>query len=47
MFDLAIRMRVPLPTNFEPNGALPTAALRSTYLKVDSAVNEMLGAVVE
>jgi hypothetical protein len=47
LFDLAVGMRVPLPSNFEPNGALPTAALRGTYLKVASAVNKMLGAIVE
>ena len=45
--DLAIGMRVPLPPGFQPNGALPPAALRSTYLKMDSAVNKMLGGVVE
>ena len=47
LHDLAIGMRVPLPTDFKPNGTLPIAALRSTYLKVSSAVNRMLGGIVE
>ena len=40
-------MHVPLPTEFKPNGTLPIAALRSTYLKVSLAVNRMLGRIVE
>ena len=47
LYDLAVGMRVPLPVDFEPNGTLPLAALRSTYLRVDSAVNKMLGGIVE
>ena len=47
LLDLAIGMRVPLPADFKPNGTLPIAALRSTYLKVSSAVNKMLGGIVE
>ena len=47
LFDLAVGMRVPLPADFEPNGTLPSAALRSSYLKVDTAVNKMLGGMVE
>ena len=47
LFDLAVGMRVPLPTGFKPNGSLPVAALRGTYLKVSSAVNKMLGGIVE
>ena len=47
LHDLAIGMRVPLPTDFVPNGTQPSAALRSTYLKVDTAVNKMLGSIVE
>ena len=47
LYDLAVGMRVPIPVGFEPNGALPLAPLRSTYLKVDSAVNKMLGGIVE
>ena len=30
-----------------PNGTQPSAALRSTYLKVDTVVNKMLGSIVE
>ena len=47
LHDLAIGMRVPLPTDFVPNGTQPSAALRSTYLKVHTAVNKMLGGIVE
>ena len=43
MSDLAEGMRVPLPSNFKPNGKMPTAALRSTYRKVESAVNNAGG----
>ena len=47
LYDLAEGMRVPLPPGFLPNGKSPTARLRGTYLKVHTAVNKMLGEVVE
>ena len=47
MFDLAEGMRVPIPFGFKPNGKTPTTGLRETYLKVHSAVNRMLGEVVQ
>ena len=47
LFDLAVGMRVPRPTGNKPNGSQPVAALRSTYLKVSSAMKKMLGGIVE
>ena len=47
MFDLADGMRVHLPEGFEPNGMMERSPLRSTYVAVATAVNKMLGAVVE
>ena len=47
MFDLAEGMRVPLPEGFTPNGLLPRTPLRPTYESVATAVNRMLGDVVE
>ena len=47
MFDLAEGMRVPLPEGFTPNGLLPRTPLRPTYESVSTAVNRMLGDLVE
>ena len=47
LHDLAVGMRVPLPTGFKPNGTMSIAALRGTYLKVSPAVNMLLGSIVE
>lgn len=35
-------MRVPLPTDFQPNGQFPRVKLRALYLRTQSAVNKML-----
>ena len=40
-------MKVHLPDGFTPNGNLPRTPLRSTYESVSTAVNKMLGAVIE
>ena len=47
LYDLAEGMRVPLPAGFSPNGAGPAAALRGTYMRVHTAVDRMLGDVVQ
>ena len=47
MTDLADGMRVHQPTNFSPNGRNPQLPLRATYVSVASAVNKMLGEIVE
>ncbi len=47
MCDLAGGMHVHRPSGFIPNGQSPRTALRATYLSVSSAVNKMLGDVVE
>ena len=47
MFDLAKGMKVHLPVGFEPNGKRERPKLRKTYVEVATAVNKMLGAVVE
>ena len=47
LYDLAEGMRVHLPPGFKANGKEPPAALRATYVKVHTAVNRMLGDVVQ
>ena len=47
MVDLAEGMRVHLPENFVPNGKHDMSPLRESYLRVSSAVNRMLGGLVE
>jgi hypothetical protein len=47
MFDLAKGTKVHLPVGFEPNGMRERPSLRKTYVEVATAVNKMLGAVVE
>ena len=47
MFDLAEGMRVPRPEGFVPNGKEVGGALRETYVKVHTAVNRLLGDVVQ
>lgn len=42
LFGLAEGMRVPLPSDFQPNGQFPRIKLRALYLKTQSAVNKML-----
>ena len=45
--DLIDGMRVAIPEGFVPNGNQPRSPLRSSYEAVSSAVNKMLGAVIE
>ena len=47
MTDLADGMRVHQPKNFTPNGRSPQSPLRATYVSVASAVNKMLGDIVQ
>ena len=47
MLDLAEGMRVALPEGFTPNGLHPCSPLRTSYETVSSAVNKLLGAIVE
>ena len=47
MLDLVNGMRVHLPVSFVPNGKQPRTPLRSTYELVASAVNKMLGTLIE
>ena len=47
MFELVDGMKVHRPEGFTPNGAHPRTPLRSTYESVATAVNKMLGAIVE
>ena len=47
LYDLAEGMRVPLPPGIIPNGRSTTARLRGTYLRMHTAVNKILGDVVE
>ena len=47
MMELVGGMKVHRPEGFTPNGASPRTPLRSTYESVATAVNKMLGAVVE
>jgi hypothetical protein len=47
MFDLAKGMKLHLPVGFKPNGMRERPTLRKTYVEVASAVNKILGAVVE
>lgn len=47
MRDLVKGMKVHLPDGFVPNGKFPRTPLRSTYEEVATAVNKMLGAVIE
>ena len=47
MFDLAEGMRVPRPEGFVPNGKAVGGALRETYVKVHTAVNRLLGDMVQ
>ena len=47
MIDLAGGMRVQFPQGFTPNGTSVQTALRATYLSVSSAVNIMLGDIIE
>ena len=47
MLDLAEGMRVALPEGFTPNGLQPRSPLRTSYETVSSAVNKLLGAVIE
>ena len=46
LLDLAEGMRVPRPEGFVPNGKLPLAPLRPSYLKVARAVNKMIASTV-
>ena len=46
LLDLAEGMRVPRPEDFVPNGKLPLAPLRPSYLKVAGAVNKMIASTV-
>ena len=45
--ELVSGMHVPLPAGFTPNGQDTPTPLRSTYVAVAPAVNEMLGEVVQ
>ena len=47
MTDLVDGMRVAIPEGFVPNGNQPRSPLRASYEAVSSAVNKMLGAVIE
>ena len=47
MIDLAGGMRVHFPQRFTANGKSVQTALRATYLSVSSAVNKMLGDIIE
>ena len=47
MMELVGGMKVHRPEGFTPNGSHPRTPLRSTYESVATAVNKMLGAVVE
>ena len=47
MIDLAGGMRVHFPQRFTANGKSVQTALRATYLSVSSAVNIMLGDIIE
>ena len=47
MADLAEGMRVAIPEGFTPNGHQPRSPLRASYEAVSSAVNKMLGAIIE
>ena len=47
MADLAEGMRVAIPEGFIPNGHQPRSPLRASYEAVSSAVNKMLGAIIE
>ena len=47
MTDLVDGMRVAIPQGFVPNGHQPRSPLRISYEAVSSAVNKMLGAVIE
>ena len=47
MLDFAIGMKVHKPDGFVPNGCQPRYPLRTVYCSISSAVNKMLGAVVE
>ena len=46
MLELAEGMHVSIPTGFTPNGRAPHAALRSSYLRVHSAVDKMLADLI-
>ena len=47
MTDLVEGMRVAIPEGFVPNGLQARSPLRASYEAVSSAVNKMLGAVIE
>ena len=47
MEDLADGMRVAIPKGFVPNGHQPRSPLCASYETVSTAVNKMLGAVIE
>ena len=47
LLGLAGGMRVPLPSDFQPNGQFPRTKLRTLYLKTQSAVNKMLSSLHE
>ena len=47
MYDLAEGMKVHLPDGFTPNGSVPRSARRKIYETVSTAVNKMLGGIVE
>jgi hypothetical protein len=47
MYDLAKGMKVHLPDGFTPNGSVPRSARRKIYETVSTAVNKMLGGIVE
>ena len=47
MLDLAVGMTVHVPKGFVPNGNQPRSPLRAVYCSVSSAVNKMLGTIVE
>ena len=47
MEDLADGMRVAIPEGFVPNGHQPRSPLHASYETVSTAVNKMLGAMIE
>ena len=47
MTDLVEGMRVVIPEGFVPSGHQPRSPLRASYEAMSSAVNKMLGAVIE
>lgn len=47
MRELSEGIRVALPVGFVPNGLLPRSPLRASYESVSTAVNKLLGAMIE